>query len=136
MSEKFFAFLADFIIRSHRVILVFALALTATAIALITQLQMNTSLDSLLPSQDHIARELLADLQDAGTEDVLVAMISVPSPEQLDDGKLVVDEFVQRMASVPSITSLDARVTAQQQRFFTDVLMPNAGLFLSEPGSK
>ena len=85
-----------------------------------------------MPSRDSRARQLLADLQDVGSQDVLVALVSLPEPGHLEDGKLVVDAFVQELASFPQIGNLESRVTAEQKRFFSEVLMPHAALFLSE----
>ncbi|NVM22240.1 MAG: MMPL family transporter [Desulfobacterales bacterium] len=126
-----FISLADRIVRAHRFILFCAVLLTAASLILITQLKADFSLDSLMPLSDRRAKNILEDLRDAGAQDILVALVSVREPGLLDDGKHVVDELVRRMASFPDIGHIEARVTAQQERFFTDVLMPHAALFLS-----
>lgn len=133
MSQTFFSSLANLIIRAYRLILVIAVLLTILSVVLITRLHLDFSLESLMPTGDQRARQLLADLRDAGTQDVLVALIKVPGPDQLDGGKEVVDQFVQEMASFPSIGALEARITAQQERFFSKILMPHAVMFLSDP---
>lgn len=132
MPHSFFAVLADRIVRAHRLILLIAFLLTFVSILLITQLRMNSSLDSLMPSRDSEARKLLADLMDAGPQDVLVVVVSVTRPGDLESGKQIVDDFVQEMASFPQIGYLEAKVTTQQKRFFSEVLLPHAGLFLLE----
>ena len=132
MSRSFFTALADRISQSHRLILLIAVLLTGIAIILITQLRMDSSLDSLMPSRDSHARKLLADLLDAGPQDVLVVVVSLPEPGNLESGKQVVDGFIQEMVSFPQIGHLEAKVTTQQKRFFSEVLLPHAGLFLSE----
>ena len=132
MSRSFFTALADLIRQSHRLILLIAVLLTGIAIILITQLRMDYSLDSLMPAKDSHAKKLLADLLDAGPQDVLVVVVSLPEPGNLESGKQVVDAFIQQMASFPQVGHLEARVTTQQERFFSEVLLPHAGLFLSE----
>ena len=132
MYPSFFTRLADRIVRSHRLILLIATLLTLVSILLITQLRMDSSLDSLMPSRDSQARELLTDLMDAGPQDVLVVVVSVSESGDLERGKEVVDAFVREMASFPSIGYLEAKVTTQHKRFFSEVFLPNAGLFLSE----
>jgi predicted RND superfamily exporter protein len=132
MSRSFFTALADLIRQSHRLILLIAVLLTGIAIILITQLRMDSSLDSLMPSRDSHAKELLADLLDAGPQDVLVVVVSLPEPGDLESGKQVVDGFIQQLASFPQIGRLEARVTTQQKLFISEVLLPHAGLFLSE----
>ena len=132
MSRSFFTALADRISQSHRLILLIAVLLTGIAIILITQLRMDSSLDSLMPSKDSHARKLLADLLDAGPQDVLVVVVSLPEPGNLESGKQVVDAFIQEMVSFPQIGHLEAKVTTQQKRFFSEVLLPHAGLFLSK----
>ncbi len=132
MFSSLFGSLANVVIRFYRLILLSALLLTIVAIVLITQLRLDFSLASVLPSGDPRVRQLLADLQDAGAQDVLVALIKVPEPGHLDDGKELVDHFVQEMASFPSIGTLEARITAHQERFMSEVLMPHAVLFLTE----
>ncbi|MGB6280499.1 MAG: hypothetical protein WBG91_09830, partial [Syntrophobacteria bacterium] len=132
MPRSFFTALADRISQSHRLILLIAVLLTGIAIILITQLRMDSSLDSLMPSKDSHARKLLADLLDAGPQDVLVVVVSLPEPGNLESGKLVVDGFIQEMVSFPQIGHLEAKVTTQQKRFVSEVLLPHAGLFLSE----
>ena len=69
---------------------------------------------------------------DAGPQDVLVVVVSVPQPGELENAKQIVDGFVDKMASFPSIGHLEAKVTTQQKKFFSDILLPHAGLFLSE----
>jgi uncharacterized protein len=120
------------VIRGHRLILLSALGVTIVSIALITQLRIDSSLDSFMPSQDRYAQQLLADLEDAGSQDVLVVLVRITGPEQLEEGKLVVDEFVRQMETFPSIVSIDARITVQQRKFLSDVLLPHAALFLSD----
>ena len=132
MTNSFFALLADRIVRSYRLILLIASVLTIVSILLITQLRMDSSLDSLMPSRDSQARKLLADLMDAGPQDVLVVVVSVPEPGELEGAKQIVDLFVEEMASFPSIGHLEAKVTTQQKKFFSEILLPHAGLFLSE----
>ncbi|MGD8437641.1 MAG: MMPL family transporter [Syntrophobacterales bacterium] len=132
MSRSFFIAFADLIRQSHRLILLIAVLLTGIAIILITQLRMDSSLDSLMPAKDSYANKLLADLLDAGPQDVLVVVVSLPEPGNVESGKQVVDAFVQEMASFPQIGHMEARVTTQQKRFFSEVLLPHAGLFLSE----
>jgi predicted RND superfamily exporter protein len=132
MTNSFFHLLADRIVRSHRLILLIASVLTIVSIILITQLRMDSSLDSLMPSRDSQARQLLADLLDAGPQDVLVVVVSTPKPGELESAKQIVDGFVEEMASFPSIDHLEAKVTTQQKKFFSEVLLPHAGLFLSE----
>ncbi len=132
MAQTLFAALADRIVRGHRLILLSAALLTGLSIVLITQLRMDSSLDSLMPSRDSQARKLLADLQEAGPQDVLVVLVSLPEPGDLESGKQVVDAFVEEITSFPHIGYLEARVSSQQKRFFTEVLMPHAALFLSE----
>ena len=132
MTNSFFALLADRIVRSYRLILLIASVLTIVSILLITQLRMDSSLDSLMPSRDSQARKLLADLMDAGPQDVLVVVVSVPEPGELEGAKQIVDLFVEEMASFPSIDHLEAKVTTQQKKFFSEILLPHAGLFLSE----
>jgi len=80
-----------------------------------------------MPSRDSQARKLLADLMDAGPQDV-----SVPEPGELESAKQIVDGFVEKMASFPGIDHLEAKVTTQQKKFFSEILLPHAGLFLSE----
>ena len=132
MTNSFFQVLADRIVRSYRLILLTASALTVVAILLITQLRLDSSLDSLMPSRDSQARKLLADLMDAGPQDVLVVVVSAPEPGELESAKQIVDTFVEEMASFPNIGRLEAKVTTRQKKFFSDVLLPHAGLFLSE----
>ena len=132
MSQTFFAALADRIIRAHRKILLIAVLLTTVAIILITQLRMDSSLDSLMPARDSYAKKLLTDLTDAGHQDVLVVVVSLPESVDLESGKQIVDTFVQEMTSFPLIGQVEARITTQQKRFFSEVLLPHAGLFLSE----
>ena len=132
MTNSFFALLADRIVRSYRLILLIASVLTIVSILLITQLRMDSSLDSLMPSRDSQARKLLADLMDAGPQDVLVVVVSVPEPGELEGAKQIVDLFVEEMASFPRIDHLEAKVTTQQKKFFSEILLPHAGLFLSE----
>jgi len=132
MTKSFFALLADRIVQSHRLILLIALVLTILSIILITQLRMESSLDSLMPSRDSQARRLLADLMDAGPQDVLVVVVSVVEPGQLESAKQIVDVFVEEMASFPDIGQLEAKVTTQYKKFFSEVLLPHAGFFLSE----
>jgi predicted RND superfamily exporter protein len=132
MTKSFFAFLADRIVRSHRLILLIASVITIVSILLITQLRMDSSLDSLMPSGDSQARKLLADLMGAGPQDVLVVVVSVAKPGGLESAKQIVDGFVEEMASFPSIDHLEAKVTTQQKKFFSEILLPHAGLFLSE----
>jgi predicted RND superfamily exporter protein len=132
MTNSFFALLANLIVRSHRLILLIASVITIVSILLITQLRMDSSLDSLMPSRDSQARKLLADLMDAGPQDVLVVVVSVPEPGELESAKQIVDGFVEKMASFPGIDHLEAKVTTQQKKFFSEILLPHAGLFLSE----
>jgi predicted RND superfamily exporter protein len=132
MTKSFFALLADRIVRSHRLILLIASVITIVSILLITQLRMDSSLDSLMPSRDSQARKLLADLMDAGPQDVLVVVVSVPEPGKLESAKQIVDGFVEEIASFPGIDHLEAKVTTQQKKFFSELLLPHAGLFLSE----
>ena len=132
MTKPFFALLADRIVQYHRLILLIASVFTIVSILLITQLRMDSSLDSLMPAKDSEARKLLADLMDAGPQDVLVVVVSVVEPGELDKAKQIVDVFVEQMASFPGIDHLEAKVTTQQKKFFAKVLLPNAGLFLSE----
>ncbi len=132
MSHSFFSLLADRIVRSHRLILLIASVITILSILLITQLRMDSSLDSLMPSGDSQARKLLADLMGAGPQDVLVVVVSVVEPGGLESAKQIVDGFVEEMASFPSIDHLEAKVTTQQKKFFSEILLPHAGLFLSE----
>lgn len=132
MTKPFFALLADRIVQSHKLILLIASVFTILSILLITQLRMDSSLDSLMPSKDSEARKLLADLMDAGPQDVLVVVVSVVEPGKLESAKQIVDGFVEEMASFPGIENLEAKVTTQQKKFFAEVLLPNAGLFLSE----
>ncbi|MGW8208995.1 MAG: hypothetical protein ACWGO2_08275, partial [Syntrophobacteria bacterium] len=132
MTKSFFAFLADRIVRSHRLILLIASVITIVSILLITQLRMDSSLDSLMPSGDSQARKLLADLMGAGPQDVLVVVVSVAEPGGLESAKQIVDGFVEKMASFPGIDHLEAKVTTQQKKFFSEILLPHAGLFLSE----
>jgi predicted RND superfamily exporter protein len=132
MTKPFFALLADRIVQSHRLILLIASVFTILSILLITQLRMESSLDSLMPSRDSQARKLLADLMDAGPQDVLVVVVSVVEPGELESAKQIVDGFVEQMASFPSIGHLEAKVTTQHKKFFSEILLSNAGLFLSE----
>jgi uncharacterized protein len=132
MFASLFGSLANIVIRSYRLILVSALLLTIVAGVLITQLRLDFSLASVLPSGDPNVRQMLADLQDAGTQDVLVALIKVPEPGHLDDGKAVLDHFVRDITSFPAIGALEARITAQQERFMSEVLLPHALLYLSD----
>jgi uncharacterized protein len=132
MPKTIFISLASFVIRKHRFILLGAIGLTVLSFLLITQLRIDFSLDSLIPSNDPRAQQLLADLEDTGSQDVLVALVTIPGIEHLDDGKLVVDEFVSQMLAFPSIVTIDARITVQQQKFFAEVLLPHAALFLSD----
>jgi len=85
-----------------------------------------------MPSRDSQARKLLADLMDAGPQDVLVVVVSVVEPGELESAKQIVDGFVEEMASFPSIGHLEAKVTTRQKKFFSELLLPHAGLFLSE----
>jgi hypothetical protein len=85
-----------------------------------------------MPSRDSKASKLLADLLDAGPQDVLVVVVSVAESGQLESAKQIVDGFVEKMASFPSIDHLEAKITKQQRKFFAKILLPNAGLFLSE----
>jgi uncharacterized protein len=132
MFASLFGSLASIIIRSYRLILISALLVTIVAVVFITQLRLDFSLASVLPSDDPNVRQMLDDLQDAGAQDVLVVLIKVTEPEQLDDGKAVLDHFVRQMASFPSIGTLEARITAQQERFMSEVLLPHAILFLND----
>jgi predicted RND superfamily exporter protein len=132
MTTSFFHLLADRIVRSYKLVLLIASVLTIVSILLITQLRLDSSLDSLMPSRDSQARKLLADLMDAGPQDVLVVVVSTPQPGELESAKQIVDGFVEKMASFPSIGHLEAKVTTQQKKFFSDILLPHAGLFLSE----
>jgi predicted RND superfamily exporter protein len=132
MTNSFFHLLADRIVRSHRLVLLIATVLTIVSILLITQLRLDSTLDSLMPSRDSQARKLLADLMDAGPQDVLVVVVSVPKPGELESAKQIVDGFVEKMASFPGIGHLEAKVATQQKKFFSDILLPHAGLFLSE----
>jgi predicted RND superfamily exporter protein len=132
MTNSFFAFLADRIVQFHRLILLFASVLTIVSILLITQLHMDSSLDSLMPSRDNQARKLLTDLMDAGPQDVLVVVVSVSEPGELESAKEIVDVFVEKMASFPGIDHVEARVSTEQKKFFSEILLPHAGLYLSE----
>ena len=132
MTKPFFTLLADRIVQYHRLILLIASVFTILSILLLTQLRMDSSLDSLMPSKDSEARKLLADLMDAGPQDVLVVVVSVVEPGELDSAKQIVDGFIEQMASFPGIDQLEAKVTTQQKQFFAEILLPNAGLFLSE----
>ncbi|HBD08129.1 MAG TPA: hypothetical protein DCZ69_07680 [Syntrophobacteraceae bacterium] len=133
MFASLFGSLANAVIRSYRLILVSSLLITILSIVLITRLRLDFSLASVLPSGDQHVRQMLADLQDAGTQDVLVALIRIPEGGYVEDGKQLVDHFVQEMTSFPSIGALEARITAQQERFLKEVLLPHAALFLNDP---
>ncbi|HAA03117.1 MAG TPA: hypothetical protein DCE18_07075, partial [Syntrophobacteraceae bacterium] len=120
MFASLFGSLANAVIRSYRLILVSSLLITILSIVLITRLRLDFSLASVLPSGDQHVRQMLADLQDAGTQDVLVALIRIPEGGYVEDGKQLVDHFVQEMTSFPSIGALEARITAQQERFLKE----------------
>jgi predicted RND superfamily exporter protein len=94
MTKPFFALLADRVVQSHRLILLIASVFTILSILLITQLRMDSSLDSLMPSKDSEAKKMLADLMDAGPQDVLVVVVSVVEPGELESAKQIVDGFV------------------------------------------
>jgi predicted RND superfamily exporter protein len=132
MTTSFFALLADRVVQFHRLILLFASVLTIVSILLITQLHMDSSLDSLMPSRDNQARKLLTDLMDAGPQDVLVVVVSVSEPGELESAKELVDVFVEKMASFPGIDHVEARVSTEQKKFFSEIMLPHAGLYLSE----
>jgi len=85
-----------------------------------------------MPSRDSQARKLLADLMDAGPQDVLVVVVSAPEAGELESAKEIVDGFLEKMSSFPGIDHLEAKVTTEQKKFFSEVLLPHAGLFLSE----
>jgi len=69
---------------------------------------------------------------DAGPQDVLVVVVSAPEAGELESAKEIVDGFVEKMASFPGIDHLEAKVTTEQKKFFSEVLLPHAGLYLSE----
>ncbi|MHC1742346.1 MAG: MMPL family transporter [Syntrophobacteraceae bacterium] len=121
-----------FILRVHRAILLGSLCLTLISVALIGRLRIDTSLDSLLPSKEAQTRLLLDDLRDAGVQDVLIALISLPRAEQFEDAKAIVDGLVAPMAAFPSMGAIEASLSGRQRAFFTDVLLPHAALYLSE----
>ena len=132
MTDSFFSLLADRIVQFHRLILLFASVLTIVSILLITQLHMDSNLDSLMPSRDNQARKLLTDLMDAGPQDVLVVVVSVSEPGELESAKEIVDVFVEKMSSFPGIGHVEARMSTEQKKFFSQILLPHAGLYLSE----
>lgn len=131
MPVSLFRTFAGFIIRSHRLILTGAVLLTLLAALLIAQLRIDYSLDSLLPSGDEKTRLLLADLQDAGTQDVLIGLVSLSRADQFDGAKPIVDQVVERMALFPAMGSIEASLSGRQRAFMTEVLMPHAALYLS-----
>jgi uncharacterized protein len=132
MPVSLFRTLASLIIRSHRVILATALLLTVLSVLLILQLRIDYSLDSLLPSGDEKTRLLLADLQDAGAQDVLIGLVSLSRADQFDGAKKIVDQVVEQMAVFPAMGSIEASISGRQRAFVTEVLMPHAALYLSE----
>ncbi len=131
-SVAFSRTVVRFILRGYRAILLGALCLTLISVALIGRLRIDTSLDSLLPSAETQTRILLDDLRDAGVQDVLIALVSLPRADQFEDAKAIVDGLAASMAAFPSMGAIEASLSGRQRAFFTDVLLPHAALYLSE----
>ncbi len=126
--------LVRFIIQRHRAVLAAALLLTVLSAGLISRLQIDFSLDSMLPTGDPRTRQLLADLEDAGTQDVLIVLVSLARSDQFDAGKQIVDELVRQVATVPSIGRIEAGISSSQRTFVAEILLPHAFAFLPESG--
>lgn len=130
--DSFCRIVVGFLLRAHRAILLGALCLTVISVALITRLHIDTSLDSLLPSKESRTRLLLEDLKDAGTQDVLIVLITLPDPDRFEDAKAIVDDLVASMAAFPSMGSIEGGLSDRQRAFFSEVLLPHAALYLRE----
>jgi hypothetical protein len=116
--------------RRHRAVLLAAAVITLLSVLLLFRLKLDASLDSWISTKDRRTRLILEDLRDTGSQDVLIVGIEIPGPERFESSRLLAETFASELRKVPGAGSVEARVSDRYRKFFEEILLPNAPLYL------
>jgi uncharacterized protein len=122
--------LAFFARRRYRAIFAaFAVAMAASAF-LLTRLELDTDLLSLLPQDDPVVQTFRDTMERFGTIDYLLVVVRIPEGEVLAPYESFADRLAARLAGLDEIGSVEHRLGDTEE--LLDELYPKAALFLDE----
>lgn len=120
--------LAFFARRRYRAIFVaFGLALAASAF-LVTRLELDTDLLSLLPQDDPVVDTFRETMERFGTIDYLLVAVRIPEGDVLAPYEVFADRLAVRLVGLDEIGSVEHRIGDTEE--LLDELYPKAALFL------
>ncbi|HEX6202546.1 MAG TPA: MMPL family transporter [Thermoanaerobaculia bacterium] len=122
--------LASFARRRYRTIFVGFAVAVAISLGLITRLELDTDLLSLLPQDDPVVQTFRDTMERFGTIDYLLVVVRVPEGEVLAPYESFADRLAARLQELDEIGEVEHRLGDTEE--LLDELFPKAALFLDE----